>query len=276
MAGFDDDSFDGLVKGLVLGDAGSGKTSSLLSLIMAGYEIRIFDFDNLLVPLRQLVKHKCPERAGQIKVQTFTDKMKGIDMPVTMVGNSLKVNPFVSGTPKAFANALKQMTYWKDGEEDLGDPSTWGSNTVVVIDTLTSAASAAFRYVQAMNPGAKEPQTYYFAAQQLIINLINLLCSKDFKTNVLILAHINYDKNQFELTKGFPRSIGSALNDQISTYFNSCLLVEAVGNGTNVRREIRHTSTGIIDLKNPAPFSGLPDRLPIDTGLADFFKAVKS
>jgi hypothetical protein len=276
MAGFKDHEQLTLVKGLVLGDAGAGKTSSLISLIEAGYELRIYDFDNLLAVLRKIVIEKCPERLDQVKFQTFTDKMKGISNPLMMVGNSMKVMPFVNGTPKAFSDALKQLEHWKDGDEDLGDPASWGDNTVVVIDTLTSMSAAAFRYVQAMNPGAKEPQSYYFAAQQLVINMINLLCSKDFKTNVLVLAHVNYDKDQHDLTKGFPRSIGSALNDQIATYFNSALLVETQGNGASAKRTIRHGSTGIIDLKNPAPFSGLPDRLPVETGLADFFKAVKS
>lgn len=259
-----------LVKGLILGDGGAGKTSALLALIMAGYTLRIYDFDNLLKPLVELIRKYCPERINQVQVQTFTDKFKGLDVPVTMVGNSLKVMPNVSGTPKAYSNALKQLTHWKDGDEDLGDPGKWGDKTIVVIDSLTNAAAAAFRYVQAMNPGAREPQTYYFAAQTLIMNLIYLLCSEDFETHVLVLAHINYEKNdEGQLLKGFPKSIGSALNTSIATNFNTCLLVSKQGS----KRIIETKSTGLIDLKNPAVFADLPDRLPSETGLATYFEA---
>jgi hypothetical protein len=268
-----------LVKGLVLGDAGAGKTGGLLSLVKAGYKLRIYDFDNLLGSLTQLVLKECPELADNVKFQTFTDKMKGVDMPLIMNGGSAKVMPFVSGTPDAFVRGLKQLNHWKytDPEskevEDLGNPAEWGKDTIVVIDTLTTVSAAAFRYAQAMNPAGKEQQAYYFSAQQMVTNLISLLCSKDFATNVLVLAHINYDKNHMEITKGFPRSIGSALNDQIAAYFNCVLAVESQGSGAAVKRQIRTNSTGIVDLKNPVSFK-VPDTLPLETGLATFFKAV--
>jgi hypothetical protein len=272
------------VKALIMGDPGSGKTGALTSLVAAGYKLRIYDFDNLLATLVQFVRHECPENMGNIAYQTFTDKLKGVDTPLTMIGASFKVTPNNDGTPKAYSNAMKQLTHWKDPEgEDLGKPEDWGSDTVVVIDSLTTASNAAFRYCQAMNPLAKEPQTYYFAAQQLIMNMLQLVCSKDFRVNVLVLAHLAYTKRPsskdaqenmtahqtMELGKGFPRSVGSALNEVIAAHFNSALLVES----TNNRREIRTRSTGLVDLKNPAPFD-CPEKLPIETGLATFFEAV--
>lgn len=271
MSSFEEEPKVEFVKCLVLGDPGSGKTGSITSLVQAGYKLRIYDFDNLLGSLKSFVNHTCPDLRGNISSQTFTDKMKGLDMPLTMQGNALKVMPFLDGTPTAFSRALKQLNYWKDGEEDLGKPSEWGADTFVVIDSLTNMAQAAFRYVQGMNPMAKEPQSWYFAAQQLVMNVIQLLYSEQFATNVLVLAHVQYDQNQFNITKGFPRSIGSALGGQIGAYFNSILLLETVG----TRRQIRTTPTGIVDLKNPVPFK-VPDTLPIETGLADFVSAIKA
>lgn len=263
------------VKALFLGDPGAGKTGGLTSLVAAGYALRIYDFDNLLGTLVQYVQKECPERAANVAFQTFTDKMKGVDVPVMMQGASVKVMPFIDGKADAFLRALKQLNHWKTESEDLGPPSDFGPGTVVVIDSLTSLSAAAFRYAQAMNPAAKEPQTYYFTAQQLITNTLALLCSEQFATNVIVIAHISYSKNHLELTKGFPRSIGAALNEQIAAYFNSVLLVESSGQGTTVRRNIRTNSTGIVDLKNPVAFK-VPDSLPLSTGLADFFKAVKA
>lgn len=259
------------VKGLYLGDSGAGKTGSLTSLVKAGYKLRIWDFDNLLGTLVQYVKRECPEKLDSIKFQTFTDKLKGTDSLLMRQGNSVTVMSIADGMPTAYVNALKQLNHWKTPTEDLGPPSEWGKDCVIVIDTLTTMASAAFRYCQAFNPGAKEPQTYYWNAQQLVTNMLSLLNSEQMHVNVLVLAHINYDKNYMEITKGFPRSIGSALNDQIAASFNCVVLAESRGS----QRVIRTNSTGIIDLKNPVAFK-VPETLPLETGLATFFEAVKS
>ena len=263
------------VKALYMGDSGVGKTGSLVSLLNAGYDLRIFDFDNNLGSLVQYAKLQAAGHEDQVRYQTFTDKMKGIDNPIVMTGNAAKVLPFIDGTPKAFSNGLKQLNHWKEEGEDLGVPSTWGPKTVVVIDTLTTMAQAAFRYGQAMNPAAREPQTYYFTAQQLVMQVIALLCSADFRCNVLVIAHIDYSKDKDgTLLKGFPRSIGSALGDQIGVHFNSILMAESVGQGTSIKRQIRTNSTGLVSLKNPVSFK-VADTLPLETGLATFFEAVK-
>jgi hypothetical protein len=263
-----------LVKGLYLGNPGSGKTGSLDSLVRVGYKLFIYDFDNLLGSLVQMVLRNNPEKISNVHYQTFTDKMKGTAVPIVMNGNSMKVLPFTDGVPKAFVGALGQLTRWKTEEDgDLGDPAKFGKESIVVIDSLTNMSSAAFRYAQAMNPAAKEGQTYYFAAQQMILNVITLLFSEQFSTNVLVLAHLDYRENEIEVIKGFPRTIGSALKDQIAAYFNCVLLAEATGSGSSVKRVIRTNSTGIVDLKNPVSFK-IPDTLPLETGLAQFFKAV--
>jgi len=273
-----------LVKGLLMGDPGSGKTGSLTSLVKAGYRLLIYDFDNLLTSLIAYVRHECPENIGNVEFQTFTDKLKGTDTPAMMVGKGLKIMPNNDGTPTAYIKAMKQLTKWNDPEgKDLGDPGKLGMDTVVVIDSLTTASAAAFRYVQAMNPAGREPQADYHAAQQLVMNLLALLCSKDFAVNVLVLAHLSYTKRprnaddrnamtmheQLELGKGFPRSVGSALNEVIAAHFNSCLLMDDSGG----KRMIHTKSTSLVDLKNPVPFAGL-DKLPIETGLATFFEAI--
>lgn len=273
-----------LVKGLLMGDPGSGKTGSLTSLVKAGYRLLIYDFDNLLTSLIAYVKHECPEQVGNIEYQTFTDKLKGVEVLAVMVGGRMKIMPNNDGTPTAYRKGMKQLTKWNDPEgKDLGDPGKLGRGTVVVIDSLTSASAACMRFVQAMNPAGREPQADYHSAQQLVMNMLQLLCSKEFNVNVLVLAHLSYtrrprstdDKNnmtaheQLELGKGFPRSVGSALNEIIAAHFNSCLLLEEI----NGKRTIQTKSTSLVDLKNPVPFSGL-DKLPIETGLATFFAAI--
>lgn len=272
MPNFADDApSSGLVKGLLLGDGGSRKTTSLQSLARAGYDLYIYDFDNLLTPLAKFLKEKAPEALGNVHYQTFTDKLKAADTPAIPDGKVLKIMPVTDGTPKAYSSAMKQLTKWTADGQSF-DPGTLGPKAVVVIDTLTSAATAAYRYVQALNPLAKEQQTWFYGAQQLVMNLIQLLASEAFATHVLVLAHVDYREISEGLTKGFPKSIGSALHTSIANNFNSVLSISQEGKDYF----IRHNSTGVLDLKNPAPYSGLPDRLPFETGLADFFRAVQS
>lgn len=273
-----------LVKGLLMGEPGAGKTGSLTSLVKAGYRLLIYDFDNLLTSLIAYVQHECPDKVGNIEYQTFTDKLKGVDVPLLLDGKVLRVVSNHDGMPTAYTRAMKQLTRWNDPEgKDLGDPGKLGAETVVVIDSMTTLSNACLRFVFAMNPGGREPQAAYFSAQQLLINMLTLLCSKEFDVNVLVLAHLAYTRRprnkeqadnlttheQLELGKGYPRSVGSALNEIIAAYFNSCLLIEEV----NGRREIHTKSTALVDLKNPVPFAGL-DKLPITSGLATFFQAI--
>lgn len=261
------------IKGLVLGDAGTGKTGGLLSLVKVGYKLRIYDFDNLLGSLISVVKRDMPEALtnGQIMVQTFTDKFVNNAQPALVSGKVMVVQSAVDGIPTAFSDSLKQLNHWKNETEDLGKPADWDDKTIVVVDTLTTLSLAAFRYAQKMNPTPAEGRPAYFAAQQMIMNTLYLLASKQFKPHVLVLAHIDYDKNQNDITKGFARSVGSALNTQIGSVFNCVLLTESQGRN----KIIRTNSTGVVDLKNPVSFK-VPDTLPIETGYADFFKSVLS
>lgn len=263
-----------IVKGLYLGAPGSGKTGSLDSLVAAGYKLYIYDFDNLLGSLVQYVRKNNPDRLGQIRYQTFTDKMKATSTPLIMDGKNMKVLPFSDGIPKAFVAGLRQLSNWKTDEDgDLGDPGKFGKDSIVVLDSLSTLSQAAFRYAQAMNPAAGDGRMYYFSAQQMVMNIIQLLFSDQFATNVLVLAHIDYRENDLEVVKGFPRTVGAALKDQINSYFNCVLMAEASGSGNNIRRVIRTNSTGVVDLKNPVSFK-VADTLPLESGLATFFKAV--
>ena len=94
------------------------------------------------------------------------------------------------------------------------------------------------------------------------------------KPSVIVISHIRYSVSQDGVTKGFPTAVGSALGPTIPAYFNSVALVETVGSGDKVQRQIRTTPTALIDLKNPAPFEMI-SAMPISTGLADFFKTVR-
>ena len=157
------------------------------------------------------------------------------------------------------------MSKWSEIE----DP-----NTIFVLDSLSAFGKSAFEWAKAMNPTAKDPRQWYFAAQQAVENTIAMLTSEDFRLNVIIITHVNYKEVVEGVHKGYANAIGSALGPTLPKYFNTLVLAESSGSGKNVRRRIKTMPTGIIDLKVPVP--QIDAEFPLETGMSDLFKKLKA
>jgi hypothetical protein len=116
-------SSSSIQKLLYIGDSGTGKTTSLFSLLQAGYKLRIYDFDNLLSPLISITRGKAPELLDNIEFMSFRD-----EMATTSQG------PIVP-SPRAFTDGLKAFDKWEDGSK----PKEWGPDYVAVLDSFTTA-----------------------------------------------------------------------------------------------------------------------------------------
>jgi len=244
---------------LMIGDSGAGKTSSLASLVEAGYKLRILDFDNGLDSLVSQVRRRCPDKAQNVSFETLRDQYKGSGAGVVL-----------DGAPKAFITAMQLLDKW--GE--LGKPSQWPTDTVLVIDSLTFFSQAAFNYAHFLNPGAKDKRAIFYSAQESIEHTLAMLTAESFKPNVIVIAHMTFLNRPDGTTKGFPIAVGQALSPKIAPYFNSVALVESSGSGQSIKRSMRTVSTPLIDLKNPASFE-LAETLPIDQALVTFFRTVQ-
>lgn len=244
---------------LIEGDSGSGKTGALASLVAAGYKLRILDMDNGLDPLKTFVLKDCPDKIDNIEFCTLRDTY-------TMNASGATVTK-----PKAFTEAVKLLDKWKYADTDLGSPSDWGPDVILVVDSLTFLSDAAFDWAKGLNPTAKDPRQWYGAAQEAIEGVLALLTSPNVKTNVIVISHVKYVDNPDGTRKGYPTSVGSALSPVIPRYFNSVALCQTSGAG---KRTIQTTATAMIDLKNPKPFE-MAKSYPIETGLADFFAVLR-
>lgn len=255
----DQQEHDPTIKLIFVGNSGAGKTGALTSLVKAGYNLRIIDLDNGLDALFNHVRDECPERLNSIQYQSFRDKMK-----MTNTG------PRVAGSPVAYVNTLAALETWPD---DDTDPSEWGEDTILVLDSLTNVGRAAFQWAKAMNPASKDPRQWYKTAQDLVEDLIANLTSPNFKTNVIVISHIELTEYN-GISKGFVSAIGKALGPKIPRFFNTMLLSETSGAGKRVKRLIKTLPTGLIDLKNPAPMR-IEAEYPVETGMAEIFKRLK-
>jgi len=181
-------------------------------------------------------------------------------------------------TPQAFIRGIKLLDRWRytdsaGFETDLGRPSEWGPNVVLVLDSLTMLSDAAFDWRHALVSGGRfDIRAVYKDAQDAVENMLALLTSEGFNTNVIVTCHVRYmDSEDGKTRKGYPTSVGSKLSTVIARYFNSvALCVTKIGG----KRTIQTVSTAEIDLKNANPFE-MAKELPLEDGLADFFKTLK-
>jgi hypothetical protein len=250
-------------KMLLMGDSKAGKTGALAPLVR-NYKLRILDFDNGLDALAQVVRRDNPAKLAEIEFRTLRDKFR-----------STPTGTVVDGTATAFIDALKMLDRWKYGDIDLGVPAEWGKDTILVIDSLTFMADAAWRFREPLVPKSKDGKydvrAVYKDSQDAIESVLALLTSESFRTNVIIISHVRYVDNPDGTKKGYPTAVGSALSPQIPRYFNSVALAQTVAG----KRTIQTAPTAMIDLANPASFKMLPT-LPIETGLATFFETLRS
>lgn len=247
------------IKLLFIGDSGTGKTGALTSLVCAGYKLRVLDFDSGLASLASFTRAKCPASLANVSYHTFRDEY-------VLRGNTYRVRK-----AEAMHKALAKLDKWSDAEND--NPSAWGLDTILVIDSLTHLARAAFNWAESLNPTAKDRRQIYGAAQELIEQLIANITGDNVKCHVIVISHIDYIELDEGTTKGFARTIGKALSPKVPTYFNYQLLAQTSGSGANVKRSIRTVPTASIDAKAPV---AVEPTLPLETGLADFFTKVQT
>ncbi|NNW55488.1 MULTISPECIES: AAA family ATPase [unclassified Roseobacter] len=226
-----------LVKLMMIGNSGSGKTGSLVSLVRAGYKLRFLEFDQ---GLDALISH-CEDEGldiSKIDFMSFRDKLKA-----TPAGTK------PDGPPKAFSKSLQALDTWEDGS----DPSTWGDDTFLIVDSLTNVGRAAFLWSQAIDPTNRDPRRWYNNAQSSIEDMVANLTNEAFQTNVIIISHIEITENKDGTIKHYVSSIGKALGPKLPRFVNTLLLCESRVRGGSVQRQIHTIPTNMLDVKVPAP-----------------------
>ena len=259
----------GIVKAILAGESGNGKTGALISLIEADYNLRILDLDDGLDFLRSLILERCPERIQQVNYHTIKQEMR-------ILGSKLTVK----GMPTVFNNAMKALNNW-DEEAGISHLYTWGPKDILVIDSLTFLAQAAFLLSKGLNGRLGTPVTDrrdYGNAGITLEDFFNFICAEQVKCNIIGITHISHhemeDPNgKMQLVGTYPALIGKKIETKLGTYFNSILCVHRKGTGTNEKRIILTKNHKLLKLKGAS--TTVPAELPIETGLADFFKLVR-
>lgn len=248
-----------LTKLLLIGESGTGKTGSLTSLVKAGYKLRILDFDSGLDVLRLFVQKECPSKLKDVEYVSLRD-----------IKHATSAGAVIPGGPKTFLTAMKYLDNWPE----LGKPAEWGPECILVLDSLSFLSDAAEDWAKTVVPigrGGQDGRAVVGEAQRAVEMMLGLLTNPAFKTNVIVTAHITYTDMPDGQKKGQPIAPGVKLGAVIPRYFNTTLLLVSSSGG---KRTMKTVSNGLIDLKNPSPFS-IPPELPIETALATIFAEVR-
>jgi hypothetical protein len=122
---------------------------------------------------------------------------------------------------------------WKYDNVDLGKPAEWGEDCILVIDSLTFLSDAAWDFREPLVPRSKDGKydvrMVYKDAQDAIADVLGLLTSESFRTNVIVTAHIRYVDNADGTMKGYPTSWRSPLADDPPLFQFDCALSDAAG-----------------------------------------------
>lgn len=249
---------------LFLGDAKSGKTTALWSLVKAGYKLRILDFDNLLDALKERILAECPEQIDNVEFRTMRDKYK-----------STALGPALDGPAKAFVDAMKMLDNWKYDDTDLGKPKEWGPDCILVVDSLSRLCDAAYDFHAMIAKPGKSGETdgraIYGQAQDAVEMVLANLTSKTFETNVIVICHGQYMQLPDGTSKIFPQGVGQKLSPKIPQYFPVYVRLKNVSG----KRTLQLESDIMIDLAVPKMSAFKEKSLPADDGLATIFQTLR-
>ena len=265
-----------ITKLLNIGPPGSGKTGALACLAEAGYRLVILDFDNGIDILINVVRKHKPEALSNIIYEVCTDKMK---MVPGMAGGKI----VTEGPPTAWVKAITGLSRWKfpiaaGSKEtyDLGPASSWGPETILVLDSLGLAGEAAMRFVVQLNAHQfldYKDRADYGQAMDRLETLLQLLFSDGIGCNVIVNTHITYVEDRMNKSlQGMPRALGSALPPKVGGYFNT-IVRSTTKEGS--KRVILTRVDMAVELKLPLLPDALPSELPIETGLLTLFQALQ-
>jgi hypothetical protein len=251
------------VKLLLIGNSGTGKTGALISLVEAGYRLHIIDMDNGLAFVTNYLRKNNPKLLSNIDYVPCRDTF--ITSP-----NGTTFKP----PAKAYLAASKLLDQWEDGTK----PAEWGRDHVLVVDSLTYLGMAALNLAYTLMPtsaSGKKPdgKQIYGMAGEAIMNFAMAVTSSLMQTNVILISHVNEVEISEGLFRGLPTTIGKAASEKIPGLFNDLVLVEKKGVGPTARRVIRTIPSATVDAKTAA--LDLPAELPLETGLATIFKAIR-
>lgn len=257
MPALSDHPSTSLVKILIAADSGTGKTGALASLIDAGYNIRVLDFDEGVSTIRGYVKNKAL-LATNVAYIPLRDRLE-------LMGDKMGIKKAV-GFQRAMEALESKPQHW-GVEPPLPPIRQWTEKDVLVVDTLTMMGRSCMYHVMAMNGAlAKNPEIqHYGVAMENLEKFIGQITSEDIPCNVVVNTHMMTVEGS---TKIYPDALGSKLGPKVGRYFDNMITLSSSGG----KKIFRTKQDGAFACKTAIP---IDDTYPLETGLAQIFERLK-
>lgn len=217
---------------LVFGETGTGKTFCTRTLLDAGYKVRFLAAENNAVTgtgealkfWEKEHKKKVPEGDFEVMIpakpkRTLGDLVKGQE---AFIGKTLE-SQYKAADPKRrdytrYLEVLKSLNnFISVGGKDYGSIDSWGSDTVLVIDSMTILCEAIMQSVVGGKLAVSQPE--WGVMQKILTEFLRLL-TEDLECNIILIAHPNKEVDPvLGVQKIYPANLGQALNNLIPTYF---------------------------------------------------------
>jgi hypothetical protein len=247
-----------VIKALCVGDSGAGKTGALASLVDAGYNVRILDFDGGLSVLRGYVKKK--EMMKNVHFITLRDQfgLMGARMGIK------KANAFQRAMSALDEGGEK---HWGAAGAHIPPIWDWTPSDVLVLDTLATAGKSSLAMVMMANGAImKSPEIqHYGTAMDNLEKLLDYLTSDTINCNVIVNTHTSPPAEGS--LKLYPEALGTKLGPKVAKPFDNMVSISILGKS----RQFKTKVDGLLALKTAKPIA---DTYPIETGWTDIFKAL--
>lgn len=163
---------------LLIGGSGSGKTTSIRTLVDAGVETRAIMTEPRWAPLRSIPCSKglhlayLPPTSGSW--QSLMDR--SYSLTEYSWEQNLKMGDKNKSHHKSFVNLIVLLHNFKCDRcgKEFGDVTTWSSDTAFVLDSLSGLNHMAMQMVVGLSVSKSQPQ--WGAAMDSELQLINKLC----------------------------------------------------------------------------------------------------
>lgn len=220
-------------KVLLMGAPGTGKTTSIATLLEAGLEVFVIitepnGLPNLLnalktrnIPLTKLHwKYISPMAADFSSLEEMT-KLVNIQSYSALADLKAGIGKSKSNQIMLLLNAMRNF---HDDRTDLfyGDVTTWGYDRALVLDSLSGLNMLAIQNTVGLKPTMHQGE--WGVAMNLEETYINKLTS-DMAAYFVLLAHIDRNVNEATAqTIVTPSAIGAKLGPRIGRFFSEVVL----------------------------------------------------
>lgn len=245
-----------VVKALCVGDSGAGKSGALASLVDAGYNLRVLDFDNGVGVLRGYIKDKA--KLKNVHYITLRDRLK-------LMGDRMglaKANSFQRGMAALEEGGAK---HWGEAGAHIPPIHQWTEQDIFCLDTLATAGRSSLQMVMFANGAImKQPEIqHYGTAMDNLEKLLDYLTSDEIKCHVIVNTHIAPAAEGS--LKMYPEALGSKLGPKVAKPFDNLISLSITG----ASRTFKTKKDGLLALKTSRP---IKDQYPIERGWIDIFK----